>query len=339
MDSSLQSPTQTRQAGRIFPRFNEHAPFHPKERSHSVQYSRDVSSRNDGLVKALGWFSVGLGIAQLMAPRAVSRMTGVGDKPQLVRALGLREIASGIGILSQRNPSGWLWSRVAGDAMDLALLGRAARSPDVDIQPKRVALVAAAVTGVAVLDLFSSVQHRPAEEGLLKGVVDVEKFVTINRSAEDCYRFWRNFQNFPRFMKHLEAIQLLDDRRSHWTAKGPAGTKIEWDAELTVDQPGKLLAWHSTEGADINNGGTVSFERAPGGRGTIVRVQMQYNPLGGQAGAMIAKLFGEEPGQQIDDDLRRFKQLIETGEITTTDGQPSGPRSVLGRLLHKGVQK
>jgi uncharacterized membrane protein len=338
MDSSLQSTRQSRRTVRIFTRSNEPPSSHYQQGSRSAQYRRDAASRNDSLQKALGWLSVGIGIAQLLAPRAVSRMTGVGDRPQLVRALGLREITSGVGILRQHNPSGWLWSRVAGDAMDLALLGRAARSPDV--QSKRVAIVAVAVTGVAVLDLLSSVRHRPAERGLLSGVVDVEKFVTINRPAEECYLFWRNFQNFPRFMEHLESIQLLDDRRSHWKAKGPAGATVEWDAELTVDQPGKLLAWHSIEGADIDNGGTVSFERAPGGRGTIVRVQMQYKPPGGQAGALVAKLlFGEEPAQQIDDDLRRFKQLIETGEITTTAGQPSGPRSVLGRLLHKGVQK
>jgi uncharacterized membrane protein len=337
MDSSLQTEFQSHRAVLPFSRFGEDSSLHHQPTGHSARYQGHSISENDGMIRALGWLSVGIGIAQLLAPRAVLRMTGVGDKPQLVRALGLREITSGVGILSQRNPSGWLWSRVAGDAMDLALLGRAARSPD--IQPKRLALVAAAVTGVAIIDLISSVRHRPVERGLLNRVVDVEKLVTVNRSAEECYRYWRDFQNFPMFMKHLESIQILDDKRSHWKAKAPAGTSVEWDAELTVDQPGKLLAWHSTEGADINNGGTVSFEAAPGGRGTIVRVQMQYNPPGGQAGAMIAKLFGEEPAQQIDDDLRRFKQLIETGEITTTEGQPSGPRSVLGRLLHKGVQK
>jgi uncharacterized membrane protein len=111
------------------------------------------------------------------------------------------------------------------------------------------------------------------------------------------------------------------------------GGSVEWDAEVTVDQPGELLAWHSVEGADVDNAGTVRFEPAPGRRGTIVRIDLQYSPPGGAAGALVAKLFGEEPSQQIDEDLRRFKWLIETGEIPTTVGQPSGPRDPLTRLL------
>lgn len=301
------------------------------------QKAPDGYARRDGLATALGWFSIGLGVAQLLAPRSVSRMTGIQESPALMRTIGLREITAGVGILSQRNRAGWLWTRVAGDIMDLTLLGRARHLPSGG--RNRAAIAAAAVTGVAVLDLLSSAQHASADGGLLTGPVSVDKVITINRSAEECYRFWRNFENFPRFMKHLESVQIIDDRRSHWKAKAPAGTSVEWDAELTVDQPGQLLAWHSAQGADIANGGTVGFERAAGGRGTIVHVHLQYNPPGGQAGALIAKLFGEEPARQIDEDLRRFKQLIETGEVATTLGQPSGPRSALVRLMHRGEQK
>ncbi len=301
---------------------------------------RERGSGAERLSRGLGWFSLGLGMTQLLAPRMLSRATGVDHHPTLLRALGMREIASGVGILSQPKSAGWLWTRVAGDAMDLALLGIAATSSGKSsARRRRVAVVTAAVAGVAALDLMSSLkQSRPRAISFTPshpGEVDVERSVTINRPAQECYRFWRDFQNFPRFMKHLESVEVLSDTRSHWRAKAPAGTSVEWDAEITVDQPGELLAWHSLPGAGIDNAGTVRFERAPGGRGTVVRVDLHYKPPGGRAGALIAKLFGEEPAQQIDQDLRRFKQLIETGEIATTVGQSSGPRSMLARLLFR----
>jgi uncharacterized membrane protein len=112
--------------------------------------------------------------------------------------------------------------------------------------------------------------------------------------------------------------------RSHWVAKGPAGTSVEWDAEITEDRPGERIAWRSVEGADVENSGAVSFEAAPGGRGTIVRVELEYNPPGGFLGAGLARLFGEEPGQQVDADLRRFKQVMETGEVVVSEGTVPG---------------
>jgi uncharacterized membrane protein len=320
------------------PSLNE-SPSYPR---HYVAPDYGVPFRNDGahraeqLAKALGWFSVGLGLAELLAPRGVARTIGVSQQPALLRALGAREIASGVGILSRRGQTGWLWSRVAGDAMDLALLGLAAGSARG--RRNRVVLATAAVAGVAVLDVLSSMQsgqQRSLAEGA-GGEVQVDKCITVNRSADDCYRYWREFENLPRFMKHLESVQTTSDNRSRWTAKGPAGTRVEWDAEVTADQPGQFIAWHSMEGADVENAGTVRFERAPGGRGTIVRIELLYRPPGGTAGATLAKLFGEEPSQQIDEDLRRFKQLMEVGEIATTVGQSAGHRSPLMRLLHKG---
>ena len=146
-----------------------------------------------------------------------------------------------------------------------------------------------------------------------------EKSVTINRSPEEVYRFWRDFQNLPRFMSHLESVQVMSEKRSHWVAKAPAGMQVEWDAEIIEDRPNQLIAWHSLEGADVDNSGVVRFERAPGGRGTEVRVQLQYDPPGGKIGAAIAKLFGEEPEQQIKGDLYRLKQVMETGEVVQSD--------------------
>ena len=143
--------------------------------------------------------------------------------------------------------------------------------------------------------------------------------MTINRSPEEIYHFWRDFQNLPRFMDHLESVDVLDERRSHWRAKAPAGKTVEWDAEIIEDRPNELIAWRSLENADVPNTGSVRFVPAPGGRGTEVHVELKYDPPGGAVGVAIAKLFGEEPNQQVATDLRRFKQVMETGEVVQSD--------------------
>src|SRR5690349_15542885 len=125
--------------------------------------------------------------------------------------------------------------------------------------------------------------------------MDVKKAITINRSPEELYRFWHDFQNLPQFMSHLESVVVTSPQRSHWKAKAPVGTKVEWDAEITDDQPNKRIAWKSLKGADVDNAGSVSFVPAPGGRGTEVHVELSYDPPGGALGATVAKLFGEAP--------------------------------------------
>jgi uncharacterized membrane protein len=166
----------------------------------------------------------------------------------------------------------------------------------------------------------------PAERG-----TKVEKSVTINRPAEELYKFWRNFENLPRFMNHLESVRVTGGDRSHWVAKAPAGTSVEWDAEIYNEKEGELIAWRTLEGSQVASAGSVRFESAPGGRGTIVRVTLKYDPPGGKLGSLVARLFGENPEQQIDEDLGRFKQLMETGEVATTKGQPSGRSASAGR--------
>lgn len=157
--------------------------------------------------------------------------------------------------------------------------------------------------------------------------IKVEKTVTIsNKSPEELYQFWRNFENLPYFMKHLKHVSVINNTRSHWIASAPMGGSVEWDAEIINDQENRLIAWASVEGADIDNSGFVRFQRAPQGRGTEVKVVIEYNPPGGVVGDAIAKLFGEQPQQQIGDELRRFKMLMEAGEMATTEGQPSGRR-------------
>jgi uncharacterized membrane protein len=148
--------------------------------------------------------------------------------------------------------------------------------------------------------------------------IRVEKSVTINRPPDDLYRFWRNFANLPRFMSHLKSVQVLDGTRSHWVAKGPAGSEAEWDAEVINEVPNELIGWRSVEGSQINNAGSVHFTRTVADRGTEVKVILRYDPPGGVLGAMIAKLFGEDPARQVQEDLRTLKQILETGERATS---------------------
>jgi len=285
----------------------------------------------DQLAIGLGWFSIALGAAELLAPRALDRAVGAEMYPSLTRFCGLREITAGVGLLTQPDPAPWLWARVAGDAMDLALLGLAMPDAD-DDERARLAGAALAVAGVTALDVFaarraSSPQRRSAPGAMRgDGSVRVEHTVAVNKSPEECYHMWRNFENLPRFMQHLKSVSVRDERTSHWVAKGPAGTSVEWDAEVTRDEPNRLLSWRSLEGSDVRNSGAVRFEPAPAGRGTFVSVTMQYEPPAGRMGMAIAKLTGEEPQVQVREDLRRFKRLMEAGEIPTTEGQSHGTR-------------
>ena len=154
-------------------------------------------------------------------------------------------------------------------------------------------------------------------------MLHVSKSVTINRPRQEVYEFWRDLEHLPTFMIHLEAVRSSGDQRSHWVANGPAG-RVEWDAEIIEDRPGEIIAWHSLEGSDVPNGGSVRFTDAPADRGTEVHVDLHYDPPAGAAGAMVARLFGEEPQQQLRDDLRRFKQVMETGEVVRSDSSLEG---------------
>src|SRR5690349_6457393 len=267
------------------------------------------------LARGLGWFSLGLGLSELLAPKAIAKICGVSNAHTgLIRVYGLREIAAGVMIFAQENPAAGVWSRVAGDALDLASLGKAFASPSAS--KGRVAFATANVAVVTALDLIAAKQlGTNGSQG-----VHAKASCIVNRAPEEVYGFWRNFENLPRFMKHLESVQDRGDGRSRWVAKGPAGSNVEWDATIIADVPNEVITWRSLEGSDVDNAGAVRFMRAPGNRGTIVKVNLEYNPIGGVVGATIAKLFGEEPEQQMDDDLRRFKQVLEVGEVVVSEG-------------------
>lgn len=171
---------------------------------------------------------------------------------------------------------------------------------------------------------INTAQGRTRPRDFYQRGIHVEEAITIGMPRDEVYRFWRRFENLPKFMRHLEAVTEIDENRSRWTAQGPAGRTVEWDATIINEEPGSLIAWRSVEGADVPNAGSVRFLEAPGDRGTEVKVVIDYLPPGGRVGSWIAWAFGEEPSQQVRDDLRRLKQILETGEIPTTQGQPSG---------------
>lgn len=154
--------------------------------------------------------------------------------------------------------------------------------------------------------------------------VHLEKSIIIDKSPEDLYSFWRQFENLPRFMTHLESVTNKGFNKWHWVAKGPVGKNVEWDAEIYNEKPNEMIAWRSLENADITNAGSVRFEPAVGERGTQVTVVLNYNVPGGKVSAALAKLFGREPGQMIEQDLRRLKRVLETGEVPSAEGQPFG---------------
>jgi uncharacterized membrane protein len=233
--------------------------------------------------------------------------------------MGVREIAAGIAVLTEKTPKRSMMGRVAGDVMDLALLSSGLTSEEAD--KGRVGTAIGVVAGITALDVICTAQLQSSSKPL-----STVQTMAVNKTPEECYQFWRNFENLPRFMEHVESVKALGDGKYHWVVKAPAGTTVEWDAELTQDSPGRI-AWQSLPGADVTNSGAVEFQKAPAGHGTIVKAIIHYDPPGGQLGSAVAKLFGEEPSIQAKMDLRRFKAVLETGEYPTTEGQPSGRES------------
>ena len=286
------------------------------------------------ITRFLGWFSLGLGVPQTVAPGRVNRLIGVRDDSSSrvwQRIVGVRELAAAAGIFTRPRPAVWLWARVAGDLKDLALLGAAWRRKE--HQAGRLAAATASVAGITAVDAFAAARMSRLRKGVTKDPsFRVKASTTVRRSPDELYAFWHDFSNLPRFMAHLEAVEILPEGHSHWRATGPAGTKVEWDAEVVADRPGELIAWRTLPGAEVVHTGNVGFVGAPGDRGTEVHVDIEYAPPAGRAGPIIGKLFGEEPEIQVRDDLRRFKQVMETGEVVRSEGTPEG---TLARRLAK----
>ncbi|MFD6289651.1 SRPBCC family protein [Streptomyces sp. NPDC060205] len=279
--------------------------------------------RHDPLVRGLGWVSALLGVPQVVAPGGFARALGVDDAPRhraTTTAVGVRELAAATGLLGRPHPV-WLWSRVGGDLIDLTLLARALKNHN-GRGLGRTVTATAAVSAVTVTDVYAAVTRTRRSTPM-----ELTASTTVTRPPDEAYTLWRALERLPEFMVHLDVVRVTGPRTSHWQASAPFGTTVEWDAEITQDVPGELLAWRSVDGADIDNSGEVRFVPAPGGQGTEIRVSLRYELPGGPLGKAAARYFGEEPHQQLDDDLRRFKQIAETGEVVRSEGAPGGKKA------------
>jgi uncharacterized membrane protein len=271
---------------------------------HSKQLA-DGDRTNTVLGTGLGLFSIGLGLAELVRPHKVAKLIGVDDcgvVPPALRLFGAREIITGLGLVGK--PQGKLgpWARVAGDLIDLAFLAWALGSKSLARTRTLGAMVA--VAGVAALDAYAGVRRSRATLG-----EPVRHGLTINRRPEELYGIWKRLEQLPQFMTWVEAVEDLGNGRSHWRVKTPVGKTIEWDAEIVEDVPGHRIAWRSLPGAAVPNCGQITFIAAPGNRGTEVLLEMQ----------VAAPLGKTLAGAEAKGDLRRFKQVMETGEIVHSD--------------------
>jgi uncharacterized membrane protein len=276
------------------------------------------------MARALGWVSLGLGATQLIAPRRVARLIGLGggNKDQTtMRLLGLREVASGVAILGSARPTPGLWARVGGDAMDLTLLGLAMGSPQTD----RTRAVAATlgVAGIAAMDLVSSLKlgASPSAPGATKTdqTPRVAAAVTVNAPIAEVFALWDGFQHLPLFMQDAATVRVTGERQSRWTVTGPGNTSIEWAALITERQPNQLISWRTADGAPVTANGTVRFRIAPGNRGVQVLFEAEFDPPGAGVGDMIAAPLAKAMSAKLGNDLRRFKQLVELGEVVRSD--------------------
>ncbi len=310
----------------------------PQERSSRPGSPRRGSwqdrARSAAVPQTLGWLSVALGLGGLLMPRTVGRLSGLSGREALLVAVGVRELASGVGLLTQRDKVPWLWARVAGDALDLAILGLASRGRGSAAARAATSAVVAAITAAdvaaAVVNQRPSVQASPLRD------VYLERSIIVNKTPVECYDWWRDLRNMPRFTRNLEKVTPLDETHSHWVSREFAGTRLEWRSRINEDVPGKRILWSATQESLFIHAGSVTFAPATGGRGTLITASIHYHVPGGRLGAALAQFLGPDPMGEVRENLRRFKQLLETGEIATTIGQPSGSRSLLGRLLPEG---
>jgi uncharacterized membrane protein len=306
-------------------------PWQSSESATRVARQRQAAQR-------LGYLSLALGLGALLMPSRVARISGLEQHRSLLPLIGLRELTSGVGLLTAKKKAPWLWSRLVGDGMDLSVLLSSAlgvRNPNRMNAAITTAVVAAVTAADVAASVRSSIGTDPA--GTISAPdAYVASSIIVNKSAQECYQFWRNPGNLTRISPMLESVTVLDERTSRWVVRGTAGTRIEWHSRITADAPGDRIAWRSTEGGDLYHAGVVSFQKARGGRGTLVNATMHFKVPGGRAALSLAKVLGVDPRTEIREDLRRFKQFLEAGEIPTTRGQPSGRRSVFGRMTREG---
>lgn len=278
----------------------------------------------DAFARNLGWFSLGLGLAQVLAPRKVAGLIGIhddGKSDAVMRLVGLRELGAALAVLTPANPSPGLWARVAGDAIDLTLLGRALGSSRSD--RNRVLFAIASVLGISVVDLMASlrVAQEPSNtfEARQARPVRATAAITINAPATEVYRWWEGFQQAPRFIQNAASIEITGARTSRWTVSAPAGVTAAWDVEVTESSSNEQISWRTGEGSPLTGTGKVRFRPAPRNQGTEVIFEAELQLPGGELGKTIGGILAQAFGTQLGNDLRRLKQFIELGEVVQSD--------------------
>jgi uncharacterized membrane protein len=273
----------------------------------------------------LGAFSLALGVPALVAPGAFARAIGVRNDAKsrmTLRLVGVQEIGTAAGLFIRERPVEFAAARAAGDPLHLALLGISARKAE---SRTRLGGAIAGVIGITAVDAAATAGlARVPQTAGPDGAIRVRAAVTVRRSPDEVYAQWRDFRNLPDWMAHLESVEPGAEGTSHWKAKSPTGGTVEWDAEIVEEREGKLIRWQSLPGAGVQNSGTVRFATASREQGTEIRLHLDYSVPGGAVASSAAKLLGEDPEQQVRDDLRRFKQAVETGEVPVSDGSPQG---------------
>jgi uncharacterized membrane protein len=283
----------------------------------------------------LGGLSLGLGVLDAAAPYTALELLGVRGMPggaATVRLVGAREIATAAGLLAGGPPQPWLWARVAGDVMDLGLLGAALRrrqAADTTRAVAALAILGAVTVADAAAAVATTVAERRQSEPEHAGrrshdSTHVTGAVTVRGLPDDVYRAWRDLKRLPEHMAHLESVDAADGGGTQWTARGPFGLHARWEADVVEDRPGEVIAWRPRDGAGTRTNGSVRFRRAPGGRGTEVHVEMNVSLPAGRAGRLLASAVGASPRRLVHDELRRFKQVVETGEVVVSDASPDG---------------
>ena len=274
------------------------------------------------IADSLGWFSIGLGLGEVTAARRVGRFLGIEHRAGLLRAYGVREIATGIGILTLRRRAPGLWARVGGDALDLATLGSALLHGN----PKRgnVGAAIGAVAAITALDVVAAQRlgSQPTS-GAATGAIEIKRTISIGKSAEGLYRVWREPQALPTLMKGFAEITPLDADRARWKLRAPLGRTLEWETQIVEDRPSELVRWESLPGASLPHQGSISFRPAPDGWGTEATLCFHFEPPPGPLGGVAALLPDAVPAIAVGTVLRRFKSLAETGEIPTLEHNPS----------------
>jgi len=278
-------------------------------------------------VQALGWFSIALGVAEIVAPKRIGSYLGMPHRANVLRAYGVREIASGVGILARRDPVPGLWARVGGDLLDLATLGSAVRSryPRRD----RAGLATGAIAAITAVDiaaarLAQTSRSNGRETDVPADEARIERWISIGKSPHELYALWKDPRTINQVMGHAAAVTSMGDGRMGWTVeRGPLGRDLQWETSIVEDVPDGLIRWETVPESNVTNSGTIAFRAAPGEWGTEVTLSIALVPPSGPLGGVALRLAGPLPDLMVGKALRRFKSLAETGEIPVLDRQPA----------------